>query len=867
MANATANVQLNVTGNAQQQLQKIQKSVSTLQSSFGSLRNALGGVAFGAFFTNVLRSADAIDDLSKATGLSIAVIDGFGNALQKSGGDATDAANLLGKFSQSLEELKEGSLESEYTLDQLGLTIEQLRGLSDEDALRTIIESLGKMPAGAERTALAMKLLGKNAKSIDWTNLNGSLEQFINKAKQAEPGTKALADLYDNLQGIGRSFTNQLTIGGKNFAETLAKLTENTDAIAKSLVDLTRIVTILGTAFTVFTKILPGIKLVKDGIAGIASIGAFTKLSKDLEFFSKNWQRFTGQLPSNFKSIQSLGFALGNLGIFFTRLGGYGLVLYGLGEAFKALTGTINPVAVALKVLRDAAVIALHGVKITIDTITDAFGALFDLLKIKPALKALADSIVTFFAPPINWLKTELQNLGTYWKGWVAEAEKALGIADELPKGPLIIKGEGAQAMPFNFKEERKNRQTEYEKLKKSIENTTQAFIDQRNAQLRSLALQVQSVAMTQKEIDVFNARQDVYDSFTQQIEDYQNKISELKPEQEKLIPVYLAEIETLEKLRTEYMDLAEAAVIATDLQIQAQKDLQSQLQRTFAEIQKTVALEDLRAELDLLGLQGDELERQQKIMAIQREMRDDILSTVQKLVELEQQLSQGIVDPRDYARQRAELEQQLDIARQIAEGKLAIDEEYYKRKAELENDYMKGVEKALEDIAEQYKPINVAQDAIKKGWDKISDAVDSYVETGKFKFSDFARSVIIDLGKMIAKAMIFKAISAALGAFGLKIPGLASGGPAKAGQPYIVGEKGPELFVPQNSGKVIPNNQLDKGMNAGAISAPVTNNYTTYNINALDAKSVAQLFAENRKAIFGANKMAEREMSYAGAR
>jgi len=40
-------------------------------------------------------------------------------------------------------------------------------------------------------------------------------------------------------------------------------------------------------------------------------------------------------------------------------------------------------------------------------------------------------------------------------------------------------------------------------------------------------------------------------------------------------------------------------------------------------------------------------------------------------------------------------------------------------------------------------------------------------------------------------------------------IPGLAVGGIAKANQPYMVGERGPELFVPTGSGRVIPNDQV----------------------------------------------------------
>lgn len=40
-------------------------------------------------------------------------------------------------------------------------------------------------------------------------------------------------------------------------------------------------------------------------------------------------------------------------------------------------------------------------------------------------------------------------------------------------------------------------------------------------------------------------------------------------------------------------------------------------------------------------------------------------------------------------------------------------------------------------------------------------------------------------------------------------IPGRAAGGPVYAGQPYIVGERGPELFIPNNSGRIVSNSSL----------------------------------------------------------
>lgn len=48
-------------------------------------------------------------------------------------------------------------------------------------------------------------------------------------------------------------------------------------------------------------------------------------------------------------------------------------------------------------------------------------------------------------------------------------------------------------------------------------------------------------------------------------------------------------------------------------------------------------------------------------------------------------------------------------------------------------------------------------------------------------------------------------------------LPGRASGGPVSRGQAYMVGEKGPEVFVPNQAGSIIPNNNLGGG-NGGVV-------------------------------------------------
>jgi hypothetical protein len=43
----------------------------------------------------------------------------------------------------------------------------------------------------------------------------------------------------------------------------------------------------------------------------------------------------------------------------------------------------------------------------------------------------------------------------------------------------------------------------------------------------------------------------------------------------------------------------------------------------------------------------------------------------------------------------------------------------------------------------------------------------------------------------------------------GITIPGFATGGPIPANLPSIVGERGPELFMPSTPGRIVPNHQL----------------------------------------------------------
>ncbi|MGI1661389.1 hypothetical protein ACRDNQ_04025 [Palleronia sp. KMU-117] len=62
-------------------------------------------------------------------------------------------------------------------------------------------------------------------------------------------------------------------------------------------------------------------------------------------------------------------------------------------------------------------------------------------------------------------------------------------------------------------------------------------------------------------------------------------------------------------------------------------------------------------------------------------------------------------------------------------------------------------------------------------------------------------------------------------GAVSSILPGRAAGGPVASNTPYIVGERGPELFVPSGAGRVVPNYALAGGSTAPVINLTITGN------------------------------------------
>ena len=151
--------------------------------------------------------------------------------------------------------------------------------------------------------------------------------------------------------------------------------------------------------------------------------------------------------------------------------------------------------------------------------------------------------------------------------------------------------------------------------------------------------------------------------------------------------------------------------------------------------------------------------------------------------------------------------------------------------------------------MAQQMTVMEQLEQAGANAFNSLTDALTNFVMTGKFKFKDFANMVIRELIRIAIQAAITFAIKKAASMFTFGIPFFADGGQIAKAQPAIVGEEGPELFVPNSSGKIIPNDQLQTTSNLQGGAKPVQ---VVFNVNAIDSNSFQETLSEQRDTIVG---------------
>jgi len=223
-----------------------------------------------------------------------------------------------------------------------------------------------------------------------------------------------------------------------------------------------------------------------------------------------------------------------------------------------------------------------------------------------------------------------------------------------------------------------------------------------------------------------------------------------------------------------------------------------------------------------------------------------------------------------------AELSSQEEAIKVLTQLQIDATTQNIKRIQDEQNTFAFGWDKAYKQYAENaVNYATIGQTAFTSVTNAMGSALDQFVANGKVSFSSLATSIISDLMKIWLKMQATQLLSMGLG-FGKSLfggaggganlssivnmtGGMADGGNPPVGMATLVGERGPELFIPNQSGTIIPNNQL--GSLGGGSPQNVFNGPYIASMSAIDTQSAVQFLASNKMAVWSANQSASRSI------
>ena len=271
---------------------------------------------------------------------------------------------------------------------------------------------------------------------------------------------------------------------------------------------------------------------------------------------------------------------------------------------------------------------------------------------------------------------------------------------------------------------------------------------------------------------------------------------------------------------------------------------------------------------MEIFNQRRAELEGQRyKMNSFDYRIAEERLALEKKLMELEQQRKEALekaggdkYNP-EFATTQSQIEGMINAEKQLSEIRVGnIEQERARQQSFMEG--WNGAFRQFSEDAENYA--RVGGESFNAVVSNMNSAIDAFVRTGKFSFKDFAKSIIQDLIAIQLKMQAMQLFKMGMNFFfpgagaGASVPGKAGGGFTNV--PTLVGENGPELFIPnRQGGTVIPHQQLSSVM--GGQPQVVYNAPVIHNLSAIDTQSATQFLIKNKDTVWAANQSASRSV------
>ena len=810
-------------------------------SSFGQLTTASGalhggltrlaGVATGAAFIGLAASAitlaDAVDDLSKATGFSIAGIVGLQGAVKGFGISMEQTNKSLGFFFTKIDEAAQGGAKAQATFNQLGIDLRDLRSLSEQGLLNRVIEQLATMPQSAEKTAIQGELLGKAFRNVVID------PEFVASLKAGEGAAGEMAEQIARAARLNDQFEASMFKLKLAFLQAFGPIIDGISNVAALLAKMPGAIELVSIALLAIPGVAVG-RAVVGGLSflakGIAGVGRSAKAA------GKETTGFFGKLTADASS--NAGQAIRNKGSL-------------IGAAVPVVGGVVAAGAAVLG--RDKEATASETAALAAGKEATAQRAVVDALgKKRTELLNQYNAYLSANAAQRANLELDTRLIGASKE--TADAERAR--AEVLKRSADEIDKLRQAKATMNEDDRKLGLGASYDQQIKKIQSVMAS-----EAERAAQATRQNNLAITQQKIKEFAISSEI------------NLNRELTRLQEETASQLLPDIEK------RYLAIAAAARASAQAEIAAEEQ---RLGRKLnpAEVQAyyeiaTRGTEQLRAKtLELAQAEAarnlaqfgikTRIDNENALLRIQDEMARSTLP------ELEKKYYDIAAAARDSARAAIEAEEartgrRLNPQEVKAYYDTAIEgsnrlAQQTKALYEQSRSFSQGFATAFLEFRDNATNAAAAASRVFDTFTKgLEDSIINFAKTGKFEFKNFVNSLVEELLRSQLRRVMAETLGGAGGGGGgggsilgdffgslFGFGGRAAGGPVTAGQAYRVGESGPETFVPTQGGSIVPGNATTQ---------------VIYNITATDAQSFQQLVARDPEFIFAVTEQGRRRM------
>ena len=813
----------------------------------------MAGVAMAAAGLNALSFADELNDVAKANDTTIESVLRLQQALATNGGEAENAGKIYAGFTKYVDEAANGSMEAQKRLATMGITLKDIATLGTQDLFNKAIIGSANTADTITRNANAYAVFGKSVKGVD---LKGTAEDLQN----ANPLIKEQAD---NIQKAGDAW-DELK---KQTLETNAVIAGAVGPSILALIDLMKDLrgesSLLGDAFRITFETI--IVLAADAATQLIDIGI--SLSQTMLMIKAfipgtevegKWSEFEKKREENLARYAALVKRVMGEQDFWTGEKAPKYFEPHMGVKVPSQDGGVGRSAIDAYAKETAQLVAKFQLA----------SAIYNIDQKANALRLQS----------IDGDKTEIELSNVQIQLATQMATIANARAQALANEKLNDQQRGLINADFNLQES---------KAKEKAKTDTQ-YIKDMNDKILGLYAEQAITRQIMLDVDKEIGDQQLAAMNMDKLQaDTQANGLQLRKE---ILRINQQMTEDLEKSGLSQIERGNIQAKADDDRKKAVQAFQQtdavvtrQYQDQLEAVGRLSAAQDEAYEFDVRR----QILEQNKYHMRQDEIKlaEEQINSEQKIADLRKQqmearrtMGTGALADAESNRIDNAIAQEQTLS---AGRKQSIKDEYDRQQSftvgwnDAFNSYMQNATNAA----------SLGGQAFNSVIGSMNSALDNFVDTGKLSFSDLANSIIKDLIKIQLKAQaaqlfgmggggglgdLLSGMFAGLGTGG--VPNAyasatgasftrASGGTVSSDTPYMIGERGPELFVPGASGTVIPTNNLASAMAGGGGQTINYNGPYIANMSAIDTQTGVQFLAKNKQTIWASYQSANRSV------